>query len=190
MDDNKKEKQSNEQKDLEKQKKENAMDKEIQEAQKEMEDLMKSMQEELGASNVKVVKLQLPKATVSYFFFGLFFGLLVNVLLIVGTSGFINYLTYENVLDLVLYALYFTVVERVIDIIFVRFFTPLIIRTMGLASFIPIVLSLAIVIIFPIFISIENILATLLTLVFICVCRNTIMSYLRNKLFFRKGKGK
>ena len=75
MDDNKKEK-----KDLSKK---TNQDEEIEKAKKEMEELMKSISEEVGGQNVKVVQLQIPRANFKNFLFTLFFGLLLNTLLII-----------------------------------------------------------------------------------------------------------
>ena len=64
MDDNKKEK-----KDLNKK---TNQDEEIEKAKKEMEELMKSISEEVGGQNVKVVQLQIPRANFKNFLFTLF----------------------------------------------------------------------------------------------------------------------
>ena len=71
----------------------------IEKAKKEMEELMKSISEEVGGQNVKVVQLQIPRANFKNFLFTLFFGLLLNTLLIIGTSGFFEFVKYENILN-------------------------------------------------------------------------------------------
>lgn len=157
----------------------------IEQAKKDMEELMKSISEETGNSNVKIVQLQVPKATFKNFLFTLILSLILNALLFVGTSGFFEFVKYENILNLILFSVYFSIVERVIEFIFLKLFTPLIIRTMGLAHLIPIVLSLLIVILFPIFVVVDNIFLTLVTIVFIHVCKGTVIKAIQNKMFLR-----
>ena len=98
------------------------IDEEIEKAQKDMEDLMKSIQEEMGSQNVKVVKLELPRATLKNFFIGLILSIFINTLLVVGTSGFVDVFVWENILDLVYFSLYFTLVERTLNYIFIKLF--------------------------------------------------------------------
>lgn len=181
MDDNKKEKDE---------KKPNITDEEIEKAKKEMDELMKSIKDEMGMNNVKVVKVQIPRASFKHFIISLIVSLIMNTLLIVGTSGFIDFVIWENVLDLILFSIYFSIIERIINLIFLKFFTPLIIRTMGLAALIPIVISLALVMIFPIFVIIENVVLTLIVLVFVCVCKSYINSFIQNKFLFKPRRKK
>ena len=166
------------------------IDEEIEKAQKDMEDLMKSIQQEMGNQNVKVVKLELPKPTLKNFFIGLILSLLINTLLIVGTSGFVDVFVWENILDLVYFSIYFTLVERTINFIFIKLFMPLIIRTMGIAAVLPYLLSITLVLVLPLFVIIENILTSLLMIVFVCVCKSRIHSFLQQKMFKRKLRRK
>lgn len=182
MDDNKKEK-----KDLNKK---TNQDEEIEKAKKEMEELMKSISEEVGGQNVKVVQLQIPRANFKNFLFTLFFGLLLNTLLIIGTSGFFEFVKYENILNLVLFSVYFTFLERILDFLFLKFFTPLIIRTMGIAHIIPIIITLLITLLFPIFVIVDNVFLALVTIVFIHVCKGTILKFIQTKFLFRKMRRK
>ena len=169
MDDNKKEK-----KDLNKK---TNQDEEIEKAKKEMEELMKSISEEVGGQNVKVVQLQIPRANFKNFLFTLFFGLLLNTLLIIGTSGFFEFVKYENILNLVLFSVYFTFLERILDFLFLKFFTPIII-------------TLLITLLFPIFVIVDNVFLTLVTIVFIHVCKGTILKFIQTKFLFRKMRRK
>jgi len=184
MDDNKKEK------DEKKIEKKSSQEEKIEQAKKEMEELMKSLNEEVGGQSVKVVQLQIPKATFKNFLFTLFLCLIINNLLIVGTSGFFEFIKWEKILDLILFATYFTIVERILEFLFLKFFTPLIIRTMGLAHVIPIIISLAIVLLFPLFVNINAFFITLITMVFIHVCKGAIINYIQNKILFRKIRRK
>lgn len=162
----------------------------IEKAKKEMDELMKSIQEELGGNNVKVVQIQVPKANFKNFIIGFFLSLVLNNLFIVGTNGFFEFLKFDTVLDLVFFATYFTVLERILDFIFLKFFTPLIIRTMGLASFIPIVLSLAIVLIFPFFVVIKNVVVALIILVIIYILKTMVVNVFQNKMLVKKMRRK
>ena len=166
------------------------IDEEIEKAQKDMEDLMKSIQEEMGSQNVKVVKLELPRATLKNFFIGLILSLFINTLLVVGTSGFVDVFVWENILDLVYFSLYFTLVERTLNYIFIKLFMPLIIRTMGIASVIPYLLAITLVLIFPLFVIIENIFTALIMIIFIFVCKSRIQAFIQNKMFQRKLRRK
>ena len=79
--------------------KKNTREEEIEKAQKDMEELMKSIQNEMGDKNVKVVKLQLPRPTLKNYIVGLIISLFINTLLIIGTSGFVDIFVWENVYD-------------------------------------------------------------------------------------------
>ncbi len=171
-------------------KKKNSRDEEIEKAKKDMDELMQSIQEELGQNNVKVVQIKIPKANFKNFIFGLIIGLLLNTLLIVGTSGFFDFILWNNILDIVFFAFYFTIISKVIDFVFIKLFTPLIIKSLGIAAILPNIIALAIVIIFPIFVIIDNMFITLLTLVFIMVCERMIANYIQNKVIFKKSRSK
>lgn len=162
----------------------------IEQAKKEMEELMKSISEETGNNNVKIVQLQVPKATFKNFLFTLILSLFLNVLLFVGTSGFFEFVKYDNIINLILFSIYFSVVERVIEFVFLKFFTPLVIKTMGLAHLIPIVLSLLLVILFPIFVVVDNIFLTLITIVFIHTCKGTVIKAIQNRMIVRSIRRK
>lgn len=170
--------------------KEDKMNEAVEQAKKEMDELMKSIQEEVGMKNVKVVQVQIPKSNFKNFISGLIISLFLNILLILGMSGFYEYLQWDKIYQLIFFAIYFTLAERIIDFIFIKYFTPLIIRTMGLASVIPNIISLALVIIFPIFVKVEDVIVTLFTLVVISVLKGIIMTFIRNKLLYRKYRGK
>ena len=162
----------------------------IEEAKKDMEELMKSISEEVGGNNVKVVQLQVPRATFKNFLFTLGLSLLLNVLIFVGTSGFFEYVKYESILNLILFSVYFSLVERILEFVFLKFFTPLVIRTMGIAHLIPIVLTLLLVLLFPIFVTIPEIFIALVTLVFMHVCKGTIIKAIQNKIVLKKIRSK
>lgn len=166
------------------------LDEAIEQAKKDMDELMKSIQDEVGMKNVRVVQVQIPKSNFKNFITGLIISLFLNTLLIVGMSGFYEYLQWDKIYDLIFFAIYFTFAERIIDFIFIKYFTPLIIRTMGLASIIPDIISLALVIIFPIFVNIENVIVTVFTLVVILVFKTILMSFIRNKLLYKKYRSK
>lgn len=170
-------------------KKKNTQEEQIEQAKKDMEEMMKSISDEMGA-NVKVIQLQVPKATFKNFIYTLILSLVLNTLLIVGTSGFFEFLKYENIISLILFSIYFSFLERVIEFVFLRFFTPLVIRTMGLAHLIPIVLTLLIILLFPIFVVIENLFLALITIVFIHVCKGTVIRAIQNKVVLRKIRRK
>ena len=170
--------------------KKNTRDEEIEKAQKDMEELMKSIQNEMGDKNVKVVKLQLPRPTLKNYIVGLIISLFINTLLIIGTSGFVDIFVWENVYDLVFFSIYFTFLERTINFIFIKLFMPLIIRSMGLASIIPYIVSIALVLIFPLFVIVENIFTSLLMVIFVLVCRGVIHSFIQNKFLLRKVRRK
>lgn len=163
---------------------------EIEKASKDMEELMQSIQDEMGDSNVKVVRIQLPKPSFKNFLLETVVCILVNMLLILGTSGFIHFLEFDSILALVLYSLYYSVVDRLLVFIFTKFFMPLIIRTMGLASLIPPILSLVICMFFPIFVGIENIPVAILAMIFVSICRSFIVNYVRNKIIINKIRRK
>lgn len=184
MDENKKNKK--EEKEIKNKK---TQEEQIEEAKKDMEELMKSISE-VGGNNVKVVQLQVPRATFKNFLFTLGLSLLLNILIFVGTSGFFEYVQYENILNLILYSVYFSLVERILEFVFLKFFTPLVIRTMGLAHLIPIVLTLLIVLLFPIFVTVPEIFITLVTLVFMHVCKGTIIKAIQNKIVLKKIRSK
>lgn len=187
MEENKKKKKK---KIKEKENKKTNQDEAIEKARKEMDELMKSIQNEMGADNVKVVQIKVPKATFKNFIIGFLLTLLLHNLFIVGTSGFLEFVKYDSILNLVLFACYFTVVERVIDFIIIKFFTPLIIRSMGLASFMPIVFSLAIVLIFPIFVTVENVIVALIILIMVYICKSVVINVFQKKMFVSKMRRK
>ena len=165
-------------------KKRSTQEEQIEQAKKDMEDMMKSISDEMGA-NVKVIQLQVPKATFKNFIFTLILSLILNVLLFVGTSDFFEFVKYEMIINLILFSLYFSIIERVIEFVFLKFFTPLVIRTMGLAHLIPIVLTLLITLLFPIFVVVDNVFLSLVTIVFIHVCKGTIIKAIQNKIVLR-----
>lgn len=169
---------------------EEQMNEAIEKAKKDMDELMKSMQDEMGMKNVKVVQVQIPKPNFKNFVLSLIFSLLLNSLFIMGISGFYNFLNWNEIYDLLLFAAYFSLVDRIIDFLFIKFFTPLIIRSMGIATFLPSIISLAIVIIFPIFVKIDNIVLCLITLVIVSILRGVLMSFFKNKYFKKKIRRK
>ena len=61
---------------------------------------------------------------------------------------------------------------------------------MGIAHLIPIVLTLLIVLLFPIFVTIPEIFITLVTLVFMHVCKGTIIKFIQNKILLKKIRSK
>ena len=152
---------------------------------------MKSIQDHMGGEDVKVVKIKIPQPTFKQFIIDFITALLVNTLLIIGTNGFISFVIWESILDLVLFSVYFTVVEKVLNFILLRYFSPLIIKSMGLALFIPSALAIGLVVIFPGVVLIKNIVYAALALVFILVCRNLINGYIQkiiNKKLYRRKK--
>ena len=184
MDENNKK--QNEDKDLKKKK---TQEEQIEQAKKDMEEMMKNISEEMG-QNVKVIQLQVPKATFKNFIFTLIMSLILNALLFVGTSGFFEFVKYESITNLILFSIYFSVLERVLEFVFLKFFTPLVIRTMGLAHLIPIVFTLLIVLLFPIFVVVDEVFISLITLVFIHVCKGTVIKFIQNKLFLKSIRRK
>ena len=97
-----------EQRKLEKEKKQQAKiekkQKEIDDIEKftkEMEELMKSIQDQVGDENIKVIQVKKPEITLGGFFFDLVMALFLNTLLIVGTSGFFTLFIWDDILDLI-----------------------------------------------------------------------------------------
>lgn len=166
-------------------------DKEIADAKKEMDDLIDSMKEELGIDkNVKVIQIRLPKPSVLDFIKSLILLFIINSLLIVGSTGFITYFMYESIIDLLLFSLYFSLIERVASYIILLAFPSLIIKTMGAITLLPSVISLAVSLIFPIFVSIENIGLAIIVMVIITILRTYLKTFLQNKIFINKIKNK
>lgn len=163
---------------------------EVEKAQKEMEELLKSLQEEVGVNNVKVVKVELPQPNLKNYFLGLLVSIIINTLLIVGTSGFIKIFEYQYLVDLVFFAIYFSIMERTINYLFIKLFLPLIIRTMGLANLIPYVISIVITALLPVFVTSKNLFLVFIFLVFVCIVKTIIHSFLKKKIVFKKTRRK
>lgn len=171
-----------------KKEKKSKRDEEIRKANKEIEDLVESIKDQMGA-DVKVVKIKVPKPSPGQFLIELLFGLVINGLLIVGTSGYFNYLEYSTIWNLLLFVLYFTLVEKISSTIMIGCFPSFIIKTMGLGSFIPIGITLLVTLIFPIFVTIEDIGAAIIIFVIILVVRTFLKSFLLEKQFQKKMRG-
>jgi hypothetical protein len=182
-----------EQRKLEKEKKQQAKiekkQKEIDDIEKftkEMEELMKSIQDQVGDENIKVIQVKKPEITLGGFFFDLVMALLLNTLLIVGTSGFITLFIWDNILDLIYFSIYFTLIEKTISFIFMKKFVELIIKSLGLATYIPMLISLAIILFFPVFVIIENVFGTIFGLILVFALRSYINTFIHRKMLTRK----
>ena len=158
---------------------------EVEKAQKEMEDLLKSLQDEVGGNKVNVMKVELPQPTLKNYFIGLVIAIILNTLIIVGSSGFFTVYEYEKIIKLIIFAVYFSIMERTINYIFVKLFLPLIIRTMGIAALIPYAISIVVVTLFPVFVTIKNLFIGFIFLVVVCIIRTVIHSFIKNKLLSR-----
>ncbi len=159
---------------------------EVEKAQKEMEELLKSLQEEVGGNNVKVMKVELPQPNLKNYFIGLLLAIIINTLLIVGTSGFIDLFQYKKIIYLIIFAIYFSIMERTINYLFLKIFLPLVIRTMGLAALIPYVVSIVITCIFPVFVTSKNMFLVFIFLVFVCIVKTIIHAFLKRKFISNK----
>lgn len=171
-----------------KKEKKSKRDDEIRKANEEIEDLVESIKDQIGA-DIKVVKVKVPKPSPGQFVIDLILGLIINGLLIVGTSGYFNYLEYSTIWNLLLFVLYFTLVEKISNAIMMGCFPSFIIKTMGLGSFIPIGITLIITLIFPIFVTIENIGAAIIIFVIILVVRVFLKTFFMEKQIQKKIRG-
>ena len=77
-----------------------------------------------------------------------------------------------------------------IILLFVVLFLPLIIRTMGLANLIPYVISIVITALLPVFVTSKNLFLVFIFLVFVCIVKTIIHSFLKKKIVFKKTRRK
>ena len=171
-----------------KKEKESKRDEEIRKANEEIEDLIESIKDQMGA-DIKVIKVKVPKPSPLQFLIDLLIGLLINSLLIVGTSGYFDYLSYSTIWNLLLFVLYFTLIEKISSAIMLGCFPSLIIKTMGFANIIPIGVTLIVTLVFPIFVQIENIGLAIIIFVIILVVRMFLKSFFLEKQIKKKMRG-
>lgn len=169
-------------------KKESKRDKEIREASEDMDSLIDSIKDQMGV-DVKVVKIKIPKPTFSNFIIELIIGFILNSLLILGTSGYFDYLVYSSIWSLLLFSFYFTLIEKIVSNIIIGFFPSLIIKTMGLANFIPIGVTLILTLVLPIFVKIDNIGLAIIMFVLILGIRMFLKSFFLEKQIKKKMRG-
>ncbi|MFA7367030.1 MAG: hypothetical protein WC008_01805 [Bacilli bacterium] len=122
-------------------------EKKIQEAKEEIEKMLKDAEEQLGVDrkNVKVIKIKMPQRTFKYFISDFITTILLNVLLVLSLSGYLEWTNNANPLDLMLFALVYSGFDIILRNIINFFFPSLIIKTIGLINFIPPIFSIFLV---------------------------------------------
>lgn len=136
-----KKKKQNENRDKEKQKTE-------EELKKEMEELLQKAEEELGvdSSKVKVVRLNFGKRTVKSILFDILLAFILNLLLVLSISGYIQWAVYQKVMDLIWFVVVFTAIELILKNAIYIFFANWIIKTYGMILLFPTLFAIPIVI--------------------------------------------
>ena len=174
--------------DKNKKEKKDKRDEDINKANKEMEDLIKSIKDQVGA-DVKVVKVNVPKPTPKNFIIGVLTGFLVNSLLIIGTCGYFDFLIYKTIFHLLLFCLYFTLIEKVSSFIMLQCFPTFVVKTFGFANFIPVGITLIVSLIFPIFVQIENVGLAFIIFIIILALRMFLKSFFLEKEIKKRMRG-
>lgn len=107
-------------------------DEDVKEAQKEVEQMLKDIEDEFGVgSNVKVIKVKLPKRDFKSVLSDSLLNVFLNFLFIFSISGYIQWTETEDFLKIGLFILIFSLIEVALRVIIYVFFPKTLVKTLG-----------------------------------------------------------
>ena len=109
-----------------------------------------------------------------------------TALILFGLSGIIPWTKDKNILNLILFCLYFAGSEIVGRLVISLAFKKLIMQTFGFIMLIPSLVAIIVVAIFPIFMEISSIILFVITAIFAVAIRKFMLSYVFEKLLKSK----
>jgi tryptophan-rich sensory protein len=176
---------------MEKNKKNDKLDKkakskqDIENAKKELENMLKQVEEQYGVDReqIKVVKIKLPGRSAKNIILDTIMTLVFNIILILSISGYIIW-TKASPLELLYFAIAYSVIEIVLKNILNIFFVKLIIKSFGLITIVPSIVAILLVIIITNFVTITSSLRYIVMFVLVIFLRTLIRSLLTK---YRKG---
>lgn len=176
---------------MEKNKKNEKLDKkaknkqDIDNAKKELENMLKQVEEQFGVDReqIKVVKIKLPGRSVKSVILDTLITLILNTILIFSISGYIIW-TKAPLIDILFFALAYSLIEIILKNILNIFFVKLIIKSFGLITIVPSIIAIPLVVILTDFVSILSNTRYLIMIISVIFLRSLIRNIL-NK--YRKG---
>lgn len=144
-------------------------DDQIKLTKEELEKLIKETEEQLASEgkSLRVIKIKMPQRNLKYLITDIITTVLLNVILVLSLSGYLEWTTNPKLINLALFALVYSGFDLVLRNIINFFFPKLIIKTIGLINLIPPIISILLVTIFTKFVVIKSV--GRLIFLFICL---------------------
>lgn len=161
-----------------------------QKQEEEIDKLLKMLEENIGTQEAKIVKIRTPRPNSLSYWKEVLIILLLNVFIIIGINGIFSIADWSNIFKLLFFSLYFSGIEIILQMIILIAFPKLIIKTYGLITLLPSLVSMIISTIFPIFITIRSVPLFIIALVFTIIIRQIIRHFILSIQYRRKMGGK
>ena len=162
----------------------------------EIEKLIKDITSEYGISEdeLKVVNLGTKKKRISKVLLEFVVEVLLSSILMFSLIGLFSFADANGkLLNLVLFSLYYGLVEGVLKVIVSTIFRKYILKTFGLILIVPFVICTVLCTFLPIFITIKPIILFIVASILVFIVRKFIISYVLEKILalkFKKKEGK
>lgn len=165
-------------------------DEEFQKTKNEIEELIKNINEMTGNEEaIRMVDLKLPSKKERILSFFLKYSL--SFILILGITGFLNWVYYDSIFIILAFALSIVTLECVLDFIIKLFFGKFILYSLGTINILPPILSFVICsLVFP-FIELVNVWLLIAVILSYLIIRKIMLSLLKsdnNKKLMIRGK--
>lgn len=153
----------------------------------ELEKMLRQVEEEFGVdrSQVKVVRMNRRPQGFKAFIVDFLLTLIINIVLILGISGWIQWASYNSIWDLVWFTVAFTIIEIALKYLISIFFRKLVIRSFGLILSLATLLAIPLVLLLTDFVEITAVNRLLLIFVIVIIVRSMIRSYLARRKISR-----
>ena len=170
-------------------------DLEVEEKAEELEikKLIKQITDEYGIneSDLKIINMTKKRNRFKQVSSDIIVNFLLSVILMFSFSGLIPWATYkESVVMLVFFSLYYSAIEVTCRFIFLKLFRKYIFKSFGLILLAPLVISIIICIVVPIFVNINSVFLFSITAIITYLIRKFIISYVLEKLLIYQSHKK
>lgn len=151
----------------------------------DLERMLRQVEEELGIdpSKLKVVRVNTPPRNFKSFIIDFFITIILNLILVLGITGYIEWALYDNIIDLAWFTIAFSIIEIGLKYVLNRFFNKLVIRTFGFIFSLATLIAIPLVLLLTDFVDVISVNRLLLMFVFMLIVRSMIRSFFaRQKL--------
>ncbi len=158
------------------------------ETEKLLNDMIEKLKNETGGNpkDMKVVSVTMPKKNFLYRFVESLLMMIFNIILIFSCSGFIAWGEWTNLGFLVLFIMYYSLIQIMIKICIELCFSKLVVKTFGAILYLPCVIASLIVMIFPLFIEIKSYINIFIICILAYLIEKFFLAYIVEKVM--KGK--